>query len=264
MPPHAAPGRAPWDLDLGGSQRVTLVQQLQQKEEEIRLKETQISLLRVLQKQGVREARIEKWMTRTLGPVFSAWHRAIIFERSHREAEAAAVSQQEATKALAAKEEQIVALNERVARVKTNAQSKLATLSAANQQLAAALEAKEKDLAAAEVRAKQLKQSAGVHGKRELELRAQVAEVTELHRSTVTELTKARNSAKEANRSNTLLEASVRMLAAQLSTALRALTTADGELSRARARTPFVLWQPTWRHSSCSALADFEKRQRLW
>jgi len=144
---------SPFDVDMGGHQRAALRSELRglraeltASREERYLLETQVNVLRKLQKEARRGARIDMWQLRTLQPVFLAWYRELERGRAARRVTAAA-AEAEAKGALAGeREEQVAALVERVARVKTNAQSKLMALSDANKQLAAALEQKDAEL----------------------------------------------------------------------------------------------------------------------
>ena len=144
---------SPFDVDMGGHQRAALRSELRglraeltASREERYLLETQVNVLRKLQKEARRGARIDMWQLRTLQPVFLAWYRELERGRAARRVTAAA-AEAEAKGALAGeREEQVAALVDRVARVKTNAQSKLMALSDANKQLAAALEQKDAEL----------------------------------------------------------------------------------------------------------------------
>ena len=144
---------SPFDVDMGGHQRAALRSELRglraeltASREERYLLETQVNVLRKLQKEARRGARIDMWQLRTLQPVFLAWYRELERGRASRRVTAAA-AEAEAKRALAGeREEQVAALVDRVARVKTNAQSKLMALSDANKQLAAALEQKDAEL----------------------------------------------------------------------------------------------------------------------
>jgi uncharacterized membrane protein YgcG len=144
---------SPFDVDMGGHQRAALRSELRglraeltASREERYLLETQVNVLRKIQKEARRGARIDMWQLRTLQPVFLAWYRELERGRAARRVTAAA-AEAEAKGALAGeREEQVAALVDRVARVKTNAQSKLMALSDANKQLAAALEQKDAEL----------------------------------------------------------------------------------------------------------------------
>ena len=154
---------SPFDVDMGGHQRAALRSELRglraeltASREERYLLETQVNVLRKLQKEARRGARIDMWQLRTLQPVFLAWYRELERGRASRRVTAAA-AEAEAKRALAGeREEQVAALVDRVARVKTNAQSKLMALSDANKQLAAALEQKDAELRSVSHSAKRL------------------------------------------------------------------------------------------------------------
>ena len=151
---------SPFDVDMGGHQRAALRSELRglraeltASREERYLLETQVNVLRKLQKEARRGARIDMWQLRTLQPVFLAWYRELERGRAARRVTAAA-AEAEAKGALAGERE--AALVDRVARVKTNAQSKLMALSDANKQLAAALEQKDAELRSVSHSAKRL------------------------------------------------------------------------------------------------------------
>jgi hypothetical protein len=156
--------KSPWSLDLGGAQRSELAARSEALAEELRLKDAQILVLRQLQKSTARDGRIERWRALTTAPAFSGWRRAVATWKAERLLESErggwAAAAAEAARALEAKDEQLVALADRVARVKANAQAKLAELSSANRQLAAALEQKDQTLMEAEAQAKHLKRNA--------------------------------------------------------------------------------------------------------
>lgn len=145
---------SPFDVDIGGGQREELRRQLESTRAELdllqersRLKDTQLAVLVKVQKQGAAAGRVERWVLSTLSPVFHAWARLGAMEQARRGPRREAVKQEEAARSQAAltqqKEQQVAALCDRVARIKHNAQSKLAELSEANQKLAAALEHKD-------------------------------------------------------------------------------------------------------------------------
>ena len=148
---------SPFDVDIGGGQREELRRQLESTRAELdllqersRLKDTQLAVLVKVQKQGAAAGRVERWVRSTLSPVFHAWARLGAMEQARRGPRREAVKQEEAARSQAAltqqKEQQVAALCDRVARIKHNAQSKLAELSEANQKLAAALEHKDRTL----------------------------------------------------------------------------------------------------------------------
>ena len=148
---------SPFDVDIGGGQREELRRQLESTRAELdllqemsRLKDTQLTVLVKVQKQAAATGRVERWVRSTLSPVFHAWARLGAMEQARRGPRREAVKQEEAARSQAAltqqKEQQVAALCDRVARIKHNAQSKLAELSEANQKLAAALEHKDKAL----------------------------------------------------------------------------------------------------------------------
>ena len=148
---------SPFDVDIGGGQREELRRQLESTRAELdllqemsRLKDTQLTVLVKVQKQGAATGRVERWVLSTLSPVFHAWARLGVMEQARRGPRREAVKQEESARSQAAltqqKEQQVAALCDRVARIKHNAQSKLAELSEANQKLAAALEDKDRAL----------------------------------------------------------------------------------------------------------------------
>lgn len=175
--------KSPWSLDLGGAQRSELAARNEALAEELRLKDSQILVLRQLQKSSAKDGRIERWRTLTVAPVFSSWRCAVATWKAERllEAErgARAAAASEAARAVEAKDAQLVALADRVARVKANAQAKLAELSSANRQLAAALEQKDQALLDAEARAKHLTRTAGAQGEREVELQLRIEQLAD-------------------------------------------------------------------------------------
>jgi len=143
--PRATPGTKPptpsgggW-FDVGGKERIELASRNEALGEEVRLKEAQLRMLRVLQKTSAREGRIDRWRLQTTAPVFSAWRRAVTAWRAERQLEAERAARAAAVSAAEEKGGQVGALADRVARVKSNAQAKLSELSAANQLLAKAL-----------------------------------------------------------------------------------------------------------------------------
>lgn len=172
---------SPFDVDLGGTQRDELRSQrdglqgdVARLQEEQRLKDMQIEVLRKLQKQETRTARVEKWSMSIVIPVFSAWCRATSAARVPR---AVARLEQEAEESRALhgeKEVQVSALIDRIAAVKANAHSKLSGLSEANRKLAAALERKDKELVEAEALTKHLRRAARKQGEQEVELQLQL------------------------------------------------------------------------------------------
>ncbi|EOD38607.1 hypothetical protein EMIHUDRAFT_109290 [Emiliania huxleyi CCMP1516] len=185
--PRATPGTKPptpsgggW-FDVGGKERIELASRNEALGEEVRLKEAQLRMLRVLQKTSAREGRIDRWRLQTTAPVFSAWRRAVTAWRAERQLEAERAARAAAVSAAEEKGGQVGALADRVARVKSNAQAKLSELSAANQLLAkalrgpqppaeAALEEKDKAAVSLEARVKHLQRTAGAQGEREVEL----------------------------------------------------------------------------------------------
>jgi hypothetical protein len=232
-PPRTAdPGpSSPFDVDIGGSQRAELRAQIRTTQlqltaanEERYLLETQITVLRKVQKEARVAARIETVQRRAIQPVFSAWSRYVAAARADRAyaPTLAALRKDLAAQAatISEKEGQVAALIDRVARVKSNAQSKLSELSDANQQLAAALEVREAELH------KMRRRSSG-------------------ERDALRQLATLRERAAEAEASRETAEAELRgeratgsprsALHTQLVVALGALSAADAEVSQARA-----------------------------
>lgn len=172
---------SPFDVDLGGVKREELRAQrdalqvlVERLQEENRLKDTQIEVLRKLQKQETRSTRVERWCMAKIIPVFSAWCRVTAAARCER---AVARVEQEAgrMKSLhAEKEVQVSALIDRMATVKANAHTKLSGLNEANRKLAAALELKDKQLVESEAVVKHLRRAASNHGEREVDLQLQL------------------------------------------------------------------------------------------
>ena len=149
-------------LDLGGEKRTELRARVQALQEQAQLKNLQLEELQQLQKRSARDALIDGRRRAALAPVLSAWGRAVAAARAERAG--AALRQQllreqeeqhVAALARAAakadeKEQQAAGLLERIARIKGNAQAKLAELNDANKRLQAALADKESARAAAD------------------------------------------------------------------------------------------------------------------
>jgi len=149
-------------LDLGGEKRAELRARVQALQEQAQLKNLQLEELQQLQKRSARDALIDGRRRAALAPVLSAWGRAVAAARAERAG--AALRQQllreqeeqhVAALARAAakadeKEQQAAGLLERIARIKGNAQAKLAELNDANKRLQAALADKESARAAAD------------------------------------------------------------------------------------------------------------------
>ena len=186
---------SPFDVDIGGGQREELRRQLESTRAELallqemgHLKDTQLKVLVKVQKQGAATGRIERWVLSTLSPVFHAWARLGAMEQARRGPRREAVKQKESARNQAAlaheKEQQVAALCDRVARIKHNAQCKLAELSEANKKLAAALEEKDKVLLEQEAAAKHLQRASHAQGGREVELQLELQQARdELQRS---------------------------------------------------------------------------------
>ena len=129
---------SPFDVDLGGGQRLELRSELRV------LRADYVALLQA-QNDRVIEVRIDGHRWRAVQPVFSAWRRAVAVGRAQR-AHASTIANLESTvreRSMAA-----AALEERVPRIKANAQMKLSELSEANKQLVAALEERDTELKA--------------------------------------------------------------------------------------------------------------------
>ena len=202
-----------FDVDLGGAQRKELKAELRAARRDIAssrvsrdMLEMQVGVLRKLQKEMRVSTIVDQWKRTTAGPPFAAWRAFTMAARVNK-----AHSQRLAmiSKEAEAKQAEADQLAARVARVKGNAQSKLTELSEANKQLAAALEQRELELRGV---AAQGKHAAGVAAAAQAELdgtRARLAEAeARLQR--------------EARRSE--------RRGAELSAALRMLSSADGDL----------------------------------
>ena len=98
MPPFSTPIRdpeppsgSPFDVDMGGHQRSELRSEmrsisleLNHAREEKYLLDTQITVLRKLQKESRIKARVEQHTRGALQPTFSAWARAMAASRAER------------------------------------------------------------------------------------------------------------------------------------------------------------------------------------
>ena len=222
---RATKDSSPFDVDIGGGQREELRRQLESTEAELAKlqesaarKDTQLALLVKLKKQGEASERVGSWKRAVLSPVFHAWARLGAVEQVAKRNEAVATAQAALTQE---KEQQVAALCDRVARIKSNAQSKLSELSEANKRMAAALEAKDKALLDAEARAKHLQRTSSAQGEREVELQLQLEQAQD-------ELRTARRDAEEGQAVTVAAEAA-REAAAEDACAAR------GEMARARA-----------------------------
>ena len=165
---------SPFDVDLGGQQRASLRSELRQMrverdnaDETRSLLETQVELLRKAQRDAGVAARVDGWRRQLCQPVFTAWCRLLERSRATR-----AVSQAEAL--TGEKESQVAALIDRVARVKSNASSKLSALSEANKELAAALELRDGELRVERTESKALRARAAASAQRESEAQAEL------------------------------------------------------------------------------------------
>ena len=232
---------SPFDVDLGGHQRAELRTGLRSASLELRAaREERLLIESRLSALCNRHALAcaQQHERRTLQPVFSAWRRLCVVARAQMDhaRTISSLEQEVHAKATVAAEkaEQVVALGERVVRVKTNAQSKLSELSEANKKLAAALEQRD-----AELRAYKRRASEGNRG-----LATQVAEAREIAAGARGELEATQQrlaSAEEtvrtlrSSRDAELLanEETMRELRVELSVALRALSGADGEIGAA-------------------------------
>ena len=145
-------------LDLGGEKRTELRARVQALQEQAQLKNLQLEELQQLQKRSARDALIDGRRRAALAPVLSAWGRAVAAARADgwralrqllREQEEQQAPARAAAKA-DEKEQQAAGLLERIARIKGNAQAKLAELNDANKRLQAALADKESARAAAD------------------------------------------------------------------------------------------------------------------
>ena len=90
--PRATTGSAvatsPWSFDWGGAQRTELASRNEALAEDLRLKDAQLVALHILQRGTAINARIERWITLTTAPIFSAWRRAVATWRTERLLEA--------------------------------------------------------------------------------------------------------------------------------------------------------------------------------
>lgn len=213
-----------FDVDLGGVQRKELksiVRSLRQEltacKDKGSLLETQVDVLRKLQKEARVVSIIDVWKLRTLGPAFVAWRALAMASRV-----AKAHTQQLAIITKAADEKQLEAeqLAARVARVKGNAQNKLTELSEANKQLAAALEQRDAEL-----------RGAAAHGQRTA---AEVAVLREELHAARTMLAETEHRAQAMNLAKLRAERSAAVLRVELQAALRMLSSVDGEIGSAR------------------------------
>lgn len=245
--PRATPGTKPptpsgggW-FDVGGKERIELASRNEALGEEVRLKEAQLRMLRVLQKTSAREGRIDRWRLQTTAPVFSAWRRAVTAWRAERQLEAERAARAAAMSAAEEKGGQVGALADRVARVKSNAQAKLSELSAANQLLAKALEEKDKAAVSLEARVKHLQRTAGAQGEREVELSLKLEQQADALAQGERERQRLEAAAAAARRENdaqreagSAAVANEAAAAMALRTTLGALRAADSELQVAR------------------------------
>lgn len=231
-------GVSPFDVDMGGAQRAQLRAELRALSAKLRaahedasMHKAHVGVMQKLQKEGQCAARIQAWRRVLLQPIFNGWCRHIERARGAR-------SLADETAKTAEKDAQVVALVDRVTRLKANAQMKLSTLSEANRDLASALEYRDAELKA--VRG-ELSARCSEGAERE---RALLASLSESHTRLAAaeamvgrlEAGAARRGIEEAAHAGVISEMSARLRAVTL-----ALSTADGQL---RAASEAATW---WR-----------------
>ena len=214
---------SPFDVDMGGSQRLELHQKLrsanlslQATREERHVMERQVLYLQRKGKEKQRLLLIERHQRRALQPAFCAWARLLAAGRAIRQQRHSSAALEHEAKE---KAEQAAALAERVNRVKANAQSKLAELSEANEKLVAALRERNAELRDLKQRASGGELDAARH-------RVSLAETAVHDLENLLESERAGRLAERAaeQRNKSALHAELRVM-------LRALSAADGELN---------------------------------
>lgn len=155
---------SPFDVDIGGHQRQELRAalratslELRAAREECGVLEAKWAELRTEYKTLQAAVRVEGHQRRMLLPVFHAWRRMIAAAVAQRSSDSAVATLERAASANAAladeRAEQVAELTRRVARVKSNAQSKLGELSQANHKLMDVLKQRNAELRSVRQRA---------------------------------------------------------------------------------------------------------------